>query len=40
MGGVLNEYSVNFDGASYAWGTLNIDDLEVLLRITERGLKN
>jgi len=32
MGAMLNDYSVDFDGTSFAWDTLNIDDLDVLLQ--------
>lgn len=31
MGSILNDYSVDFDGMSYCWETLNIGDLEALL---------
>lgn len=31
MGSILDDYSVDFDGTSYSWETLNINDLEVLL---------
>lgn len=37
MGAMLNDYSVDFDGTSFAWDTLNIDDLDVLLRNAKRG---
>lgn len=37
MGRLLNDYSVDFDGAMYSWDTLNIDDLNVLLRNAARG---
>lgn len=37
MGAMLNDYSVDFDGAMYSWGTINIDDLGVLLRFADRG---
>ena len=40
MGNRVNDYSVDFDGNSYAWDTLNIDDLNVLLRNAECGLRN
>lgn len=39
MGSIVNDYSVDFDGASYSWDTLNINDLEVLLRRAALGLK-
>lgn len=39
MGSILNDYSVDFDGSSYFWGTLNINDFEVLLRKAALGLK-
>jgi len=39
MGSIVNDYSVDFDGASYLWATLNINDLEVLLRKAALGLK-
>lgn len=31
MDRILNNYSVEFDGTSYCWDTLNIDDLDVLM---------
>jgi len=31
MDRILNNYSVELDGTSYCWDTLNIDDLDVLL---------
>lgn len=37
MGSIVNDYSVDFDGQSFAWDTLNIDDLEILLSNAERG---
>ncbi len=37
MGSIINDYSVDFDGVSYSWETLNIDDLEVLLNYVNRG---
>ncbi len=37
MGRLLNDYSVDFDGVSYSWNNLNINDLEVLLRNAQRG---
>jgi hypothetical protein len=37
MGQLLNNYSVDFDGASYAWDPINIDDLDVLLIRARRG---
>ncbi len=36
MGTMLNDYSVDFDGTTFAWDTLNIDDLDVLLRNASR----
>lgn len=39
MGRIVNDYSVDFDGTSYSWDTLNINDLEVLLRRADVGLK-
>ena len=39
MGSILHDYSVAFDGSSYSWDTLNIDDLEVLLRRAVLGHK-
>lgn len=39
MGSLLNDYSVDFDGAMFSWDTLNINDLYVLLRNAERGRK-
>lgn len=39
MGSIVNDYSVDFDGATYCWDTLNINDLEVLLRNAALGLK-
>lgn len=39
MGSIVNDYSVDFDGASYSWAALNINDLEVLLRKAALGLK-
>lgn len=35
MGSLLNDYSVDFDGMSYSWSTLNITDLDVLLRTAQ-----
>ncbi len=40
MGGILNDYSADFDGACYCWDTLNNNDLEVLLRKAAHGLSN
>jgi hypothetical protein len=37
MGRMLNDYSVDFDGSSYSWNTLNIDDLGSLLAAAKRG---
>lgn len=37
MGAVLDDYSVDFDGAFFDWDTLNIDDLGVLLCSAKRG---
>ncbi|MFZ6672994.1 hypothetical protein [Undibacterium sp. Xuan67W] len=37
MGKVLNDYSGNFDGVMYSWDTLNINDLDILLRNAARG---
>lgn len=37
MGAMLNDYSVDFDGTSFAWDTLNINDLDVILRNAKRG---
>ena len=39
MGSIINDYSVDFDGASYFWDTVNINDIEVLLRRAALGLK-
>lgn len=39
MGAMLNDYSVDFDGTSFAWDTLNINDLDVLLRNAKRGAR-
>jgi hypothetical protein len=39
MGSILNEYSANFDGTSYSWDTLNIDDLDLLLNTAARGME-
>ncbi|MGZ8227459.1 MAG: AbiU2 domain-containing protein [Methylococcaceae bacterium] len=36
MGDILNDYSVDFDGTGFAWDTLNIDDLETLLRFASQ----
>lgn len=32
MGGILNDYSVDFDGEMFSWKTMGIDDLSRLLR--------
>lgn len=37
MGRMLNAYSVDFDGSTYSWNTLNIDDLGSLLAAAKRG---
>lgn len=37
MGAMLNDYSADFDGTSFAWDTLNINDLDVLLRNAKFG---
>lgn len=37
MGGMLNDYSVDFDGEMFSWKTINIDDLGALLRAAARG---
>ena len=37
MGQIVNDYSVDFDGASYAWDSINIDDLDILLSRARRG---
>ena len=39
MGSIINDYSVDFDGASYFWDTVNINDIEVLLRRAALSLK-
>ena len=39
MGAMLNDYSVDFDGTSFAWDTLNIDDLDVLLQNAKSGIR-
>ncbi len=31
MGKIINDYSTDFDGISYVWDALNIEDLDVLL---------
>jgi AbiU2 len=36
---IINDYSTDFDGVSFAWDTLNIDDLDVLLRNAQRGTR-
>ena len=37
MGGMLNDYSVDFDGEMFSWETIGIDDLSHLLRAAARG---
>ncbi len=37
MGTMLNNYSSDFDGNIYAWGTIGIDDLDVLLGYANTG---
>lgn len=37
MGKIINDYSVDFDGLSYAWDPINIDDLDILLSRAHRG---
>ena len=37
MGGILNDYSVDFDGEMSSWKTMNIDDLGRLLKAAARG---
>lgn len=37
MGQLINRYSVDFDGASYVWNPINIDDLDNLLSRAKRG---
>jgi hypothetical protein len=37
MGSMLNAYSVDYDGTCFAWKTLNINDLNVLLQNAKRG---
>ncbi|MBL8523442.1 MAG: hypothetical protein JNN20_07130 [Betaproteobacteria bacterium] len=39
MGKLINDYSVDFDGKSYSWETINIDDLSQLLQAASRGRK-
>lgn len=39
MGAMLNDYSVDFDGTNFIWDTLNINDLDVLLRNAKRGTR-
>ena len=39
VGAMLNDYSVDFDGKSFAWDTLNIGDHDVLLRNAEHGTR-
>ena len=39
MGTILNDYSADFDGVSFVWDTLNINDFEVLLGNAKRGAK-
>lgn len=36
---IINDYSVDFDGAFFAWDTSNIDDLNVLLNNARRGTR-
>lgn len=36
MGGMLNDYSVDFDGEMFSWNTIGIDDLGTLLRAAAR----
>ena len=36
MGTMLNDYSVDFDGEMFSWKTMNVDDLEHLLRAARR----
>lgn len=36
MGGMLNDYSVDFDGEMFSWKTIGIDDLGTLLRAAAR----
>jgi hypothetical protein len=38
IGEVINEYSNDFDGKSYCWKPININDLNVLLECAQRGL--
>lgn len=37
MGGMLNDYSVDFDGEMFSWKTIGIDDLSRLLKAAARG---
>lgn len=37
MSQLINDYSVDFDGVSYAWDPINIDDLDALLSRAKRG---
>ncbi|MBI2311912.1 MAG: hypothetical protein HYU77_05340 [Betaproteobacteria bacterium] len=37
MGGMLNDYSVDFDGQMFSWKTVGIDDLGSLLGAAARG---
>lgn len=39
MGRLLNDYSVDFDGSSYSWNSLNINDLKHLLVAARRGAR-
>jgi hypothetical protein len=39
MGRILNDYSVDFDGNSYSWNTLDIGDLSTLLSAARRGAR-
>lgn len=36
MGGILNDYSADFDGEVFSWKTVNIDDLSHLLQAAAR----
>lgn len=38
MGSIINNYSVDFDGKSYVWEPINIDDLDFLLDRARRGM--
>jgi hypothetical protein len=37
MGEMLNDYSVDFDGESFSWKTIGIDDLGNLLKVAAKG---